>query len=201
MTRTAGIPWMSRRRGVLLYPVMGLLLGLGLGCKGGGGNDVAPCTSISFTPALTSPASGDVSLFSTGGSCDMIEIHVLVTDLSRIFTVGFSITYPASAIAYQGFTAGPLLSQGSPPTSPQFFVTNPSPGELVVSGTLFRPDASVSAVGSANFITLQFLRLAGGSGSVDFDMGGSITNQIIDENGSVVSASFGPGHGGAIQVP
>jgi hypothetical protein len=178
-----------------------LLLISGLGCKGGGGNDVAPCDSIVFTPAVGSPTAGDVFLFSTGSSCDMIDVSVLVTDLSGIFTVGFTIDYPSTLIAYQGFSAGTLLAQGSPPTAPQYFVTTPSAGVLVVSGTLFRPDASVSATGSAIFITLHFLRVAGGTGTVDFDMGGSITNQIIDENGTVVAASFGPGHGGAIQVP
>jgi hypothetical protein len=179
-----------------------LLLAFNLGCsKSGGRNDVTPCTPMLFSASLASPAPGDVSLASTSSSCDVVDIEARVTDLSGIFTVGFTLSYPSTFIEYQGFTAGGLLYQGSPPTPPQFFVTNPSPGELVVSGTLFRPDSSVSAVGSATFITLHFVRMASGSGAVDFDMGGSITNQIIDQNGSVVAASFGPGHGGTIQVP
>ena len=179
-----------------------LLVGLGLGCsKGGGGNDVTPCTPMLFSASLTSPAAGDVSLASSSASCDVVDIETRVTDLSGIFTVGFTLTYPSSAIEYQGFTAGALLYQGNPPTAPQFFVTNPSPGTLVVSGTLFRPDSSVSAVGSATFITFHFVRVASGTQNVDFNMSGSITNQIIDANGTVVAASFGPGHGGTIQVP
>jgi len=73
----------------------------------------------------------------------------------------------------------------------------------MVSGTLFRPDTSVSATGNAIFITFHFVRLSSGSGTVDFNTssGGSINNQIIDENGTVVAASFGPGHGGVVQVP
>jgi len=188
-----------RRVGSVL---LGTVLALGLGCKGGGkNNDVQPCTSITFSPALVSPASKDVSLVSPAASCDAVDVSVVVTDLSGIFTVGFAVAYPSSLIAYQSYTAGPLLSQGSPPTPPFFVVTNSTPGELVVSGTLLRPDASVSATGSVTFITLHFLRVAGGTGNVDFDTGGSISNQIIDENGRVVSANFGPGHGGAVQVP
>jgi hypothetical protein len=179
-----------------------LLVLLGLGCsKGGGGNDVTPCTPMLFSASLTSPAAGDVSLASSSGSCDEVDIEARVTDLSGIFTVGFTINYPSSVIEYQGFTAGPLLSQGNPSTAPLFIVTNPSPGELVVSGTLFRPDSSVSAVGSATFITFHFVRVASGTQNVDFNMGGAIANQIIDANGNVVAASFGPGHGGTIQVP
>ena len=64
-----------------------------------------------------------------------------------VYVPGGLVTYPSSVIGYQSFTPGPLLQQGSPPTAPQFFVTNPSPGEVMVSGTLFRPDSSVSAVG------------------------------------------------------
>lgn len=191
------------RQGLVLL-IVSLLLP-GVGCKGGGssGNDAVPCTSISFTGALGSPTSGDVFLFSSGSSCDAVDISVLVTNLSGIFTVGFEINYPSSVIAYQSFSPGPLLQQGSPPIAPQFFVTNPSPGDIVVSGTLFRPDPSVSAVGNAIFITFHFVKLASGSGPLDFHTGGggSISNQIIDENGTVVAATFGPGHGGVVEVP
>ncbi len=185
-------------------PVVALLLVLGLACKGKGnnGDDVIPCTSISYAGSIGTPGAGDVYLLSLGSSCDTVDISVLVTNLSGIFTVGFEITYPPSVIGYQSFTPGPLLQQGSPPTPPRFFVTNPSPGEVMVSGTLFRPDSSVSAVGNAIFITFHFVRVASGSGTVDFNTGGgSINNQIIDDNGSVVAASFGPGHGGVVQVP
>ena len=184
--------------------VVALLLVLGLSCKGkgSGGNDVIPCTSISYTGSIGTPAAGDVYLLSLGSSCDSVDISVLVTNLSGIFTVGFEVDYPSSVIGYQSFTAGSLLQQGSPPIAPQFFV-NPSPGVIIVSGTLFRPDTSVSATGNAIFITFHFVRVAGGSGAVDFNTGsgGSINNQVIDENGAVVAASFGPGHGGVVQVP
>ena len=52
-------------------------------------------------------------------------------------------------------------------------------------------------------MTFHFVKVASGVGAVDFNTstGGSINNKIIDENGSVVAASFGPGHGGAVQVP
>jgi len=181
------------------------LLVLGLGCKGNGnnndGNSVIPCTSISFAGAIGSPANGDVYLLASNSSCDTVDINVWVKDLSGIFTVGFELNYPSSIIEYQSFSPGPLLYRGSPPIAPQFFVTNSSPGEIVVSGTLFRPDPSVSAVGNATFMTLHFVKVASGSGAVDFNTSGAINNQIIDENGNVVAASFGPGHGGTVLVP
>jgi len=195
---------MNRRRLLTgVAPLGVLLLVLGLGCKGGKGNgdDVMPCTPIAFAPSIGSPGAGDVYLLSPISSCDSVDISVLVTNLSGIFTVGFEINYPSSVIEYQSFSPGPLLQKGSPPIPPQFFVTNPSPGDIVASATLFRPDSSVSAVGSASLITFHFVKVASGVGTVDFNTGGSINNQIIDENGSVVAASFGPGHGGVVQVP
>jgi len=198
---------MRFKRGLLgaATPVGLLLLVLGLGCKGAGkdGNSVTPCPSISFASSLSSPAAGDVSLASGASSCDAVDIGVLVTNLSGIFTVGFDLLYPSSIIAYQGFSAGPLLYQGSPPIAPLFFVQKPSPGEIVASGTLFRPDSDVSAINSATFITLHFVRVASGSGSLDFNTGpgSTINNQIIDDSGTIVTATFGPGHGGVVQVP
>ena len=193
----------SRRHGsVALLGVF--LLALGLGCTGSGnnndGNSVIPCNSISLTGTLGSPAAGDVYLLSSSSNCDVIDIGVWVTNLSGIFTVGFELTYPSSIIEYQSFSPGPLLYRGTPPIAPLFFVT-PSPGDLVVSGTLFRPDPSVSAVGNATFITLHFVKVASGSGNIDFNTSGAINNQIIDQNGIVVAASFGPGHGGVVMVP
>ena len=195
--RTRGLPERAA-------PVVALLLVLGLACKGKGnnGDDVIPCTSISYAGSIGTPAAGDVYLLSLGSSCDSVDVSVLVTNLSGIFTVGFEINYPSSVIGYQSFTPGPLLQQGSPTTAPYFLVTNPSPGVIMVSGTLFRPDSSVSATGNAIFITFHFVRVSSGSGTIDFNTGsGAINNQIIDENGTVVAASFGPGHGGVVQVP
>src|SRR5213594_2057879 len=192
---------MNRRRLLTgVAPLGVLLLVLGLGCKGsnGNGDDVMPCTPIAFAPSIGSPGAGDVYLLSPISSCDSVDISVLVTNLSGIFTVGFELNYPSSIIEYQSFSPGPLLYRGSPPIAPQFFVTNSSPGEIVVSGTLFRPDPSVSAVGNATFMTLHFVKVASGSGAVDFNTSGAINNQIIDENGNVVAASFGPGHGGTV---
>jgi len=182
-----------------------ILLALGLGCNGGGGggDSVTPCTSISFTSSITNLSNGDVYLLSRSSSCDQVDVSVMVRNLSGIFTVGFEITYPSAILAYpvkQGFTAGPLLYQGSPVNAPLFLVTNASPGNLVVSGTLFRPDGSVTASGDAMFITFHFVKVASGTDTVDFNLA-SGGNQIIDDNGTAVGASFGPGHGGVVQVP
>ena len=205
--RSSGGALVSRTgRGLLKAgaPLGAILVVVGLGCNGGGGGDsVTPCTSISFTSSITNLSAGDVYLLSRSSSCDQVDVSVMVRNLSGIFTVGFEISYPSAILAFpatQGFTAGPLLYQGNPPIAPLFIVNNASPGGLVVSGTLFRPDGSVTASGDAMFITLHFVKVASGTDTVDFNLG-SGGNQIIDDSGNTVSAFFGPGHGGVVQVP
>jgi hypothetical protein len=203
-----GIPISKARatRNLLAWPLTMLLtLGLTPGCSsGGGGNDgpsPMPCMSIDFVRALATPGAGDVYLAGSG-SCTGLDVAVVVSNLSGIFTVGFDITYPASQLSYQNYTVGPLLLKGSPTTTPLTFVIASS-GKLQVTMTRFAPDASVTASGSENLIIFHFGKGATGSGLIDFDMSGSstVTEQIIDENGNVRPASFGPGHGGAVTVP
>lgn len=175
------------------------------GCKGGSSssNDVLPCTNISFTPALTSPASGDVYLQAIG-ACDHIDVLVQVNNLSGIWTVGFDLTYPASALSYQGtYFEGPVLKQGSPATPPFFYVISPSAGSLQVTITRWPPDPSVTVSGLGSLITIRLNKVASGGGLVDFDMSGSstVSEQILDEYSSPRPASFGPDHGGTVVVP
>ncbi len=192
-----------RLRRVLVAAIATLLLAAG--CKGGGssGSDVIPCTNISFTPALTSPVSGDVYLQAIG-ACDHVDVLMQVSNLSGIWTVGFDLTYPASALSYQGtYFEGPVMNQGSPGTPPLFIVSSPSAGSLQVTMTRFPPDPSVTVSGLGSLITIRLNKVASGSGVIDFDMSSSstVSEEIRDENTNLRPASFGPGHGGTVLVP
>ncbi len=194
-------------------PRLGVACGLAalltlVGCKGGGdhgnGNSVQPCTAIIFTPAISSsPPNGSVYLRSATSTCTSIDVGVFIANLSGIYTVGFDLTYPANLLQYQGFIAGPLLFKGSPTVPPLLAVQNPTPGRLVAYGTRFRPDTSVAAVGSEVLVIFHFVKVAGGSGTIDFDSSSAslVSEEIIDDSGNVAAASFGPGHGGVALVP
>ena len=176
-------------------------------CKGSGSDDsssVLPCTNISFTRALTtSPASGDVYFAPLSSTCTSNDVAVNIANLAGIYTVGFDFTYPASLVAYQSYSLGPLLKKGSPAIPAFVLVQSPSPGLVQATMSLLAPDPSVSAVGSEVLITFHFTKVASGSGIIDFNSSPSslVSEQVLDQSGAVLPASFGPGHGGTVLVP
>jgi hypothetical protein len=173
------------------------------GCSGGGGgSDPMTCSSLTFDRALVTPATNDVYLDQAGGTCSMIDIAVLVTGLSGIWSVSFDISYPTGLLAYQSFTVGPLLQKGAPLNTPVVVVTT-SGNDVQVSMSRLGSDPPVGAVGSESLITLSFARLAAGSAAIDFDSSGgsSVGEIILDDHGVARPAVFGPGHGGMVLVP
>jgi len=69
--------------------------------------------------------------------------------------------------------------------------------------TRLAPDPGVTATGSESLIVFHFTKGSPGAGLIDFDMSGTSTvaEQILDQNGTVLPASFGPDHGGVVTVP
>jgi hypothetical protein len=181
------------------------LLACAVACGGGGGgDDEAPviCPDLSFVRALVTPSSGDVYFEQSIGNCSSIEVSVLVSNLSGIFTAGFDLTFPSSLLQYDSYTLGPLLLKGNPQTAP-FVLVTPMPGGLQVSMTRFGPDPPVTAVGSEALITFKFMRTSSGAGAIDFDTnsGSAVGESILDDSGVARPAVFAPGHGGMATVP
>ena len=174
-----------------------------VGCSGGEGDSPGPCMSISFTPAIATVASGSVFLGELTSTCTTVDVVVMVNDLSGIWTVGFDLSFPASVLSYDSYTAGPLLQKGSPASNPVFLVTNSSSSVIQVTATRFYPDPSVAAVGSEILMTLRFSKVSSGTGAIDFDdSSGSLVDEVVlDQNGANRPASFQPDHGGIVLVP
>lgn len=192
-----------RTRRVLVATIATLLLAAG--CKGGGssGNDVIPCTNLSFTPALLSPANGDVYLQGITSNCNSVDVSVSIANLSGIFTVSFDLAYPPALVSYQSYIEGPVILQGSPANTPVFVVNSASSGSLQVTMSRLLPDDGVAVTGIGSLIIVRFSRVAKGSGTIDFDssLGSTVSETIYDKNHNVLAASFGPGHGGTVLVP
>jgi len=167
---------------------------------GGGGSDPVTCTSLTFNRALASPASGDVYFEQSTNNCSTIDVSVLISNLTGIWTVGFDLTYPSSLLDYQSYTVGPLLLKGSPLNAPVVVVT-PSSGGLDVAMSRLGSDPNVSAAGSEVLITFRFVRLAPGAGAIDFKSGSGSSERVLDDSGVSRPAVFTPGHGGVVTVP
>lgn len=191
------------RPGAVLRSAAVFCAALGLAGCGGGDSSPTPCTTASFTPAIATIAAGDVFLGELINTCDTVEVAVIVNDLSGIWTVGFDLTFPASVLAYDSRTAGPLLLQGSPANTPVFLVNTSAPGVIQVTASRLGADPSVSAVGNQILMTITFRKITSGTGAIDFDdSSGSLVDEVVlDQLGNPRPASFQPDHGGIFIVP
>lgn len=136
-------------------------------------------------------------------TCDRIAIEVVGRGLEQAFTLSFDVRFPGDLVAYDGYTAGALLEQGSPRTAPLYIVRAVGPGSIAVSMTRFAPDPAVGTAGDAVILTLKFKRSTAGAGMIDFDRtpASDTAESILGSDGSLRTARFGPGHGAALTVP
>jgi len=182
-------------RGGAASALLALLLFFPACSAGGdeGGSDPLSCTLNTGFSGRGS-AVGTIILQTASTSCGQLSLNVVFTGISKVFTVGFDITYPTAAFAFDGFTQGPLLKQGSPSMPPFFSVTEPSHGRVAVFASRFSPDGSVDAAGDTVLLTLRFRAVALGSGPVVFDLSPTpVQDQVLDETGGAVSATFANG--------
>ncbi|HZM68773.1 MAG TPA: cohesin domain-containing protein [Candidatus Cryosericum sp.] len=201
-----GWTWAGRASTRLRALGLGILVVLCLpGCGGGGGGDDSDpviCTNLAFDSVLFTPADGDVYFEEGTSTCTSLEVSVLVSNLSGIWTVGFDLTYPTTLLQYDSYSLGPLLQKGSP-VSPLFYNVSPIAGGLQVLLSRFAPDPPVAAVGSEELLTLRFKRIGPGAAAIDFNTGGGsiVSESILDDGGLPRPAVFAPGHGGMVTVP
>jgi len=123
--------------------------------------------------------------------------------LQGVFTISFSVRYPAALLRYDGYSTGDLLARGAPATAPLYLVRTPAPGVIVVTMTRFAPDGSASAEGDAVLLGLRFGRVAAGSATIDFDSStaGATPPRVLGTAGETIAARFGPDHGVGVSIP
>jgi len=172
-----------------------LLCLLAPACSGGqddSGNDGPLACSLNTSFEAPAHATGTVTFQTYSNPCGELNLNVTFTGISNIFTVGFDLTYPSGTFSFNGFTEGPLLKQGFPSTPPFFSVTETSPGRIAVFASRFSPDGSVSVAGETFLLTLRFRALMIGQGTIAFDLSGTspVQDQVLDQNGNLVPATF-----------
>jgi hypothetical protein len=185
---------------VLVWAAVLLLLA---GCHGNDSTPTPiPCMELDFQEAISAIAAGDVFLARGAASCSTVDVAVMVNNLTGIWTVGFDLVYPSSAIRYDSYTLGPLLQKGNPANPPVVFM-NPTASGLQVTMSRLQPDPGVDAVGAEELIRFRFQKVASGTGIIDFDSSSNstVSETILDSAGNPRPASFGPQHGGLVMVP
>lgn len=161
----------------------------------------APCAPLAISAGLTQPKSGDIYLRPGPATCERVEVEVAGRGLEGVFTVSFSVRYPAALLRYEGYATGDMLSRGAPATAPLYLVRTPAPGVVVVTMTRFAPDSGASVAGDAVFLGMRFGRVAAGNATIDFDTPGATTLRVLGAAGETIPARFGPGHGASVTVP
>lgn len=175
------------------------------GCGGGGGGDDSDtplCSNLSFDRAMVTPSAGDIYMDQAASTCSSLDVVVLVSNLSGIFTVGFDLTYPTGALQYQSYSVGPLMLKGNP-TQPPIVLVTPLATGIQVAMSRFGGDTAVSASGSEALVSLHFVRTGSATGAFDFNTGAGdpVSESVQDQNGNFRPAVFSPNHGGMLIVP
>jgi len=173
-------------------------------CGGGGGgdsHDSPMCTNLSFDRAMVTPGAGDIYMDQASSTCSSLDVVILVSNLTGIYTVGFDLIYP-SALQYQSYAVGPLMLKGNP-TNPPFILVSPTPSGVQVAMSRLGSDPPVSATGSEALVSLHFVRVGSGSGVFDFNTGAgsTVSESVIDQNSNPRPAVWAPNHGGMVTIP
>jgi hypothetical protein len=192
-----------RRPASALAVVLAALVLAACGGGGGGGDHDTPmCTNLTFDRAMVTPGTGDVYMDQASSTCTTLDVVILVSNLSGIYTVGFDLKYPVAALQYQSYSIGPLMLKGNPSNVPFVQVTPLSTG-IQVAMTRLGSDPPVSATGSEALLSLRFVRTGSGSGAFDFntDAGSTVSESVLDQNGNMRPAVWAPNHGGMVIIP
>jgi hypothetical protein len=176
------------------------------GCGGGGGgndHDSVVCTNLTFDRAMVTPGAGDIYMDQASSTCSSLDVVILVSNLTGIFTVGFDLTYP-NALQYQSYSLGPLMLKGNPANQPAVIVL-PTTNGVKVGVSRLSPDPPVSATGSEALIRLHFVRAGSGSGVFDFytGPGDPVSESVLDDQSppNAAPAVWTPNHGGMVAIP
>jgi hypothetical protein len=146
----------------------GLTAGLlGASCGGGGGGGPTgpppPVSSIVFTPAAG--GSGIQLASGAGSQGTTLQLEVRTTGIHDLYGVAFQLTYPAAALHFVGETEGSVLNAGGTAATSFQVVESPT-GNLVAGLSRLGPIAGTSGAGA--LMTLQFVGVASGSGTLAF---------------------------------
>ncbi|HEV8199417.1 MAG TPA: hypothetical protein VGS03_05295 [Candidatus Polarisedimenticolia bacterium] len=188
------------------FALAAVVAALGLAACGGGGggsdHDAPMCTNLTFDRAMVTPGSGDIYMDQASSTCTSLDVVILVSNLTGIYTVGFDLTYPTNALQYQSYAVGPLMLKGNP-TNPPVVVVTPTPTGVQVAMSRLGSDPPVSATGSEALVSLHFVRAGSASGVFDFHTGAgdTVSESVIDQNSNPRPAVWTPNHGGMVTIP
>lgn len=182
----------KRRTAVLALAAALTGVGCGGGGGGGGGGGTPPPTQpqpgITFSGSSVAPPAVRLAR-GAGSSGSVLEVEVRADQLAGVYGLAFDLSFPSNALRFDAFAEGGFLSSGGAQTSLQ--VAEAGSGRLVVGHSRLGDVAAAS--GSGVLMTLRFVAVGSGSGSLSFS-----ANELFDAGGNrVPGTAWG---GGTVQV-
>lgn len=159
-----------------------LLLALAPACGGGGGGGGGtptqpPQPSVVFQPAGAA-GPGSVALGAGAGSgVSRFYLEVRANQVEELYGLAFDLAFPAAQLRFERATEGAVLGADGAGTTLQ--VAEAGAGRLVVGLSRLGAVAGVTATGT--LLTLEFVPVASGSGTLAFS-----ANAAFDADAAVL---------------
>ena len=140
--------------------VAAISLALLTACGGGGGGGstdggvVTGGVAADFVSATTAPPFNSVSMAKTKLAGNLVTIRVSVSGLLDIYGVAFDLAYDGSKVEYVSWSPGRVLELGG--MAPNYAVSSPASGRLVVGASRTGPVNPVDVKGADALIHLVF---------------------------------------------
>ena len=140
-----------------------LTAAMSMACGGGGGGSSGgppPMTGLAatFTPNMTNPPAGSISMAAGSASGTVFRVDIMVTDITDFFGAAFPVTFDTATASFLSHdSSGSFIDQGGAVLDMRAVPSAGDPGVILVVAT--RQGATVggvSAVGSQKLISLVF---------------------------------------------
>ncbi len=146
------------------------LLALALAAPGCGGGDGAPSICVAFLAGATPAPSTAVAQPASGSVCDIVVVEIVLTDVSDVFTVDFTVSFDPSVARYEGYSlAGSRLTSDAAEVEQLEMRVPPPPEEarqVILGLTRVNPSTGIDFTGTQTVVRLLFRKaLASGTGS------------------------------------
>jgi hypothetical protein len=133
-----------------------IVAGVMLGCGGGGddgGTGTMP-TCVGFTAASPAASNTVSTRESSGSTCEVARLELVVTDVDDLFGASVTVTFDPAVVSYEGWsTTGSLLESDGADLE---LLENVDAGAVKIGVSRFGADTGIDVVGTRLLLTLRF---------------------------------------------
>jgi hypothetical protein len=142
--------------GCALVIVASVMLGCGGGGDNGGTGTMPAC--VGFTAASPAASNAVSTRESSGSTCEVARLELVVTDVDDLFGASFTVTFDPAVVSFDGWsTSGSLLDSDGVDLE---LLEDVDAGVVKIGVSRFGVDTGVDVVGTRLLLTLLFRKAA-----------------------------------------